>query len=102
MNSKNSSCAYLTKDCHNCYNTLFNKNEEKKYLNKVKNLLGELEYLFLEKNKCTKRLTNLKNDKKEIINLKEKNLERFTTRLNKLLQKKLTLENTVKDERSIR
>lgn len=67
-------------------------------MDKVKKLLGELESLFLEKNRCGKRMNNLQTDKKEIITLKNQNLERYTKRLKELISTKSNLEKTIKNE----
>lgn len=77
-----------------------NKNlvEDKIIMNTLKVALGELEKLFIEKNKCQKRMNNLQIDKKEIIQLKKQNLERYNLRLKALKTAKLRIENTLKQE----
>jgi hypothetical protein len=83
-------------------NSNFNtKIKEKKIVDKVKNFLGELESLFLEKNRCEKRMNILLNDKKEIITLKNQNIERYTVRLNNLILTKTKIEEAIKNEESL-
>ena len=43
-------------------------------------------------------MNNLQNDKKEIISLKNQNLERYTTRLNNFISTKTKIESTIKSE----
>lgn len=64
----------------------------------MKFVLLDLEKLFLEKNKCQKRMKNLQNDKKEIIQLKKQNLERYNLRLKALINAKNRLEIILKQE----
>jgi len=75
-----------------------NFNEDKIIMNKLKVALLDLEKLFLEKNKCQKRMKNIQIDKKEIIQLKKQNLERYNLRLKALKTAKLRIENTLKQE----
>lgn len=73
-------------------------NEDKKIVKTLKFVLVDLEKLFLEKNKCQKRMNNLQNDKKEIIQLKKQNLDRYNLRIKALVAAKNRLENILKQE----
>jgi len=74
--------------------------EEKKIVYTLKFILLELENLFIEKNKCKKRIKNLQNDCKEIIQLKKQNVDRYNARLKNLILEKEKLENLLKKEDS--
>jgi len=78
-----------------------NFNDDKRIVHTLKFVLLDLERFFLEKNKCQKRMKNLLNDKKEIIQLKKQNLDRYNSRLKALFSARNRLENILKQEENI-
>lgn len=81
---------------HSTFGSLLD--EEQIFVNNLKFVLLDLEKLFLEKNRCQKRMKNLQSEKNEMIQIKNKSIERYQIRKDSILAALSCLEKTLKTE----